>query len=93
MDGIREVGPGGHHLGSEHTMRNYRSGFYRPMISSTENYDRWQRMGARTADRVANEKWKQLLKDYPDPGIDSAIDEQLQAFMEVRKDAILHATV
>jgi trimethylamine--corrinoid protein Co-methyltransferase len=93
MDGIREVGPGGHHLGSEHTMRNYRTGFYRPWISSTENYDRWQRMGSRTADRVANEKWKQLLADYKDPGIDSAIDEQLQAYMEVRKDAILHAAV
>ena len=93
MDGIREVGPGGHHLGSEHTMRHYRTGFYRPLISSTENYDRWQRMGARTADRVANEKWKQLLADYKDPGIDSGVDDQLKAFMEVRKDAILHATV
>ncbi|HEY0493355.1 MAG TPA: trimethylamine methyltransferase family protein [Candidatus Dormibacteraeota bacterium] len=93
MDGIREVGPGGHHLGSEHTMRNYRTGFYRPMISSTENYDRWQRMGSRTADRVATEKWKQLLKDYQDPGLDGGIDEQLQAFIEVRKDAILHAAV
>lgn len=93
MDGIREVGPGGHHLGSEHTMRHYRTGFYRPWISSTENYDRWQRMGARTADRVANEKWKQLLADYADPGIDSGVDEQLKAFIEVRKDAILHARV
>ncbi len=93
MDGIREVGPGGHHLGSEHTMRHYRTGFYRPSISSTENYDRWQRMGSRTADRVANEKWKQLLKDYADPGVDSGVDAQLQAFIEVRRDAILHARV
>ncbi|TMF89827.1 MAG: trimethylamine methyltransferase family protein [Chloroflexi bacterium] len=93
MDGIREVGPGGHHLGSEHTMRHYRTGFYRPWISSTENFDRWQRNGSRTADRVANEKWKQLLKDYADPGIDSGVDAQLQAFIEVRKDAILHARV
>ena len=93
MDGIREVGPGGHHLGSEHTMRHYRTGFYRPWISSTENFDRWQRNGSRTADRVANEKWKQLLSDYADPGIDSGVDEQLQAFVEVRKDAILHARV
>jgi trimethylamine:corrinoid methyltransferase-like protein len=50
-------------------------------------------MGARTADRVANEKWKQLLADYQDPGIDSGVDEQLKEFIEVRKDAILHATV
>jgi len=93
MDGIREVGPGGHHLGSEHTMRHYRTGFYRPWISSTENYDRWQLMGSRTADMVANVKWKQLLADYKDPGIDSAVDEQLKTFIEVRKDAILHARV
>jgi trimethylamine---corrinoid protein Co-methyltransferase len=93
MDGIREVGPGGHHLGSEHTMRHYRTGFYRPMISSTENYDRWQRMGARTADRVANEKWKQLLTDYADPGIDAGVDNQLNAFIEARKEAIVHAPV
>ena len=93
MDGIREVGPGGHHLGPEHTMRHYRTGFYRPWISSTENFDRWQRNGSRTADRVANEKWKQLLSDYADPGIDSGVDEQLQTFVEVRKDAILHARV
>ena len=93
MDGIREVGPGGHHLGSEHTMRHYRTGFYRPLISSTENYDRWQRMGARTADRVANEKWKQLLTDYEDPGIDAAVDNQLNAFIEARKEAIVHAPV
>src|SRR2546429_3936081 len=91
MDALREVGPGGHHLGSEHTMRHYRTGFYRPWISSTENFDRWQRNGSRTADRVANEKWKQLLKDYADPGIDSGGDEQLPAVIEVRKDAILHA--
>ena len=93
MDALREVGPGGHFLGAEHTLRNYRTGFYRPWISSTENFDRWQRNGSRTADRVANEKWKQLLKDYADPGIDSGVDEQLQAFIEVRTDAILHARV
>ena len=35
MDALREVGPGGHFLGAEHTLRNYRTGFYRPWISST----------------------------------------------------------
>lgn len=27
MDALREVGPGGHFLGAEHTLRNYRDGF------------------------------------------------------------------
>jgi trimethylamine--corrinoid protein Co-methyltransferase len=93
MDAIREVGPGGHFLGAEHTLRHYRTGFYRPLISSTDNFDRWNRTGARTADRVANEKWKALLRDYQDPGIDPGVDEQLQRFMTLRKEAILGAPV
>src|SRR5260370_196983 len=85
MDALREVGPGGHCLGAEHTLRNYRTGFYPPWISSTENYDRWQRFGARTADVVAAERWKQVLAEYPDPGIDPAVDEQLKEFIARRK--------
>jgi len=37
---------------------------------------------------VAAEKWKQLLAEYPDPGIDPGIDEQLQEFMTRRKGEI-----
>jgi trimethylamine--corrinoid protein Co-methyltransferase len=85
MDALREVGPGGHFLGSEHTMRNYRTGFYRPWVSSTENYDRWQRFGSRTADVVAAERWKQVLAEYPDPGIDPGVDEELKEFITKRK--------
>jgi trimethylamine--corrinoid protein Co-methyltransferase len=85
MDALREVGPGGHFLGSEHTLRNYRTGFYRPWISSTENYDRWNRMGAKTADVVAADRWKKVLAEYPDPGIDPGIDEQLREFIAKRK--------
>jgi trimethylamine--corrinoid protein Co-methyltransferase len=88
MDALREVGPGGHFLGSEHTLRNYRTGFYRPWISSTENFDRWNRFGARTADVVAAERWKQVLAEYPDPGIDPGVDEQLKEFITRRKQEL-----
>ncbi len=85
MDALREVGPGGHFLGAEHTLRNYRTGFYRTWISSTENFDRWNRTGARTADKVAAERWKHVLAEYPDPGIDPGVDEHLREFMARRK--------
>src|SRR2546429_9725725 len=88
MDALREVGPGGHFLGAEHTLRNYRTGFYRPWISSTENFDRWNRFGARTADVVAAEKGKQRLAGNPDPGTDTGGDQHLQGFFPKRKAAI-----
>ena len=93
MDAIREVGPGGHFLGAEHTLRHYRTGFYRPLVSSTENFDRWNRMGARSADRVANQKWKDMLEQYQDPGIDAGLDEELNRYIAIRKEQIVGAPV
>src|SRR5260370_35308490 len=90
MDALREVGPGGHFLGAEHTLRNYRTGFYRPWISSTENLDRWNRFGARTADVVATEKWKQVLAEYPHPGIDPAVADQLKQVIRNRHPELDH---
>ena len=49
-----EVGHGGHFLGAAHTMERFRTCFYRPMLSSSENYERWMRNGAKdTAARAA----------------------------------------
>jgi len=37
---------------------------------------------------VAAEKWKQVLAEYPDPGIDPAVDEELKEFIEKRRREI-----
>jgi len=39
------VGHGGHFLGAAHTMERFRTCFYRPMLSSSKNYERWMRDG------------------------------------------------
>ena len=44
-----EVGHGGHFLGAMHTMERFRTCFYRPMLSSSENYERWMRNGGADA--------------------------------------------
>ena len=56
FDAHEEVGSGGHFLGAAHTLMHFRECFYRPLLSSTENFDRWtksggaRRHGARRAD-------------------------------------------
>ena len=44
-----EVGSGGHFLGAMHTMERFRTCFYRPLLSSSENYERWMRNGGNDA--------------------------------------------
>jgi trimethylamine--corrinoid protein Co-methyltransferase len=88
LDAFEEVGPGGHFLGAAHTMRHYRTAFYRPIVSDVMNYERWQQKGAKSADQRANEVWKKWLKEYQEPPMDAAIDEALRAYITKRKAAI-----
>ena len=53
-----EVGHGGHFLGAAHTMERFRTCFYRPMLSSTANFERWLKLGAKDTAARAGEIWR-----------------------------------
>jgi trimethylamine--corrinoid protein Co-methyltransferase len=88
MDSIRSVPPGGHHLGTPHTMEHFRTAFYRAELFDYNSAEQWQEEGSQTADQRANTKYKQLLKEYEAPELDEAMDEELLAFMAKRKEEI-----
>jgi trimethylamine---corrinoid protein Co-methyltransferase len=81
----QEVGQGGHFLGAAHTLERFRECFYRPLVSSTENYERWNRNGGRDAAARANEIWKKALDEYEKPPIDETLEEALKAFVDRRR--------
>jgi trimethylamine--corrinoid protein Co-methyltransferase len=85
LDAIREVGPGGHFFGAEHTLARYETAFYAPILSDWRNFEQWQAAGSPDAMRKANLVWKQALADYREPPLDAAIREELDAFVERRK--------
>jgi len=85
FDAHLEVGAGGHFLGAAHTLERFRECFYRPLLSSTENFDRWQRNGGRDTTERAGEIWRKTLEEYEQPVIDPAIDEQLREFVVRRR--------
>ena len=85
LDAIAEVDPGGHHFGTAHTLERYESAFYAPIVSSRENFESWQEAGSKDASVRANTIWKQMLKDYEQPPLDAAIDEELVDYVERRK--------
>src|ERR687893_153955 len=57
FDAHQEVGSGGHFLGAAHTLERFRDCFYRPLLSSTENFDRWSRNGGLDAAARAAKIW------------------------------------
>lgn len=85
MESQREVAPGGHHLGTPHTIRHFRSAFYRADLFDTNPFDQWQEEGAEDANKRASKKVQELLREYEPPPLDEAIDEELVAFIEQRR--------
>lgn len=87
-DAYSEVEPAEHFLGCAHTMRNYETAYYEPVLSDSNNIEQWEEDGAKDTERRAYERWNQLLKDYQAPPLDQAIDEELQAYVAKRKAEI-----
>jgi len=85
LDAIAEVGPGGHHFGTSHTLARYESAFYSPIMSNRQNFEAWQEAGSIDSGKRANAIWKQLLQEYTQPELDPAIDEALVDYVDRRK--------
>ena len=85
LDAIREVGAGGHHFGTSHTMSRYKNAFYSPLVADWSNFETWQENGEKTATDRANILYKQILDAYEQPAIDVATLEALTSYVERRR--------
>jgi len=80
-----EVGHGGHFLGAAHTMDRFRDCFYRPMLSSSKNFERWKRDGGLDAAARASELCAKTLDAYEQPPMDDAIRLELEEYVARRR--------
>jgi trimethylamine--corrinoid protein Co-methyltransferase len=79
-----EVGPGGYFLGAQHTLERFRDCFWRPVIGTTDNFERWRKAGSPDARTRAESRWRALLETYERPPLDDAVEAELREFVERR---------
>lgn len=87
MDAIREVGPGGHFLGCEHTQANFKDAFWRSELLDYKPFETWADEGARDTQALAYARVAKMLRDYQQPAIDASIDEALKEYMTKKKES------
>ena len=87
MAAIREVGPGQHFLGCDHTRANFETAFFRSSVADNNSFEQWEADGSLDTAQRANQIWKKMLNDYDKPPIDPAVDEALLAFIGQRKES------
>jgi trimethylamine--corrinoid protein Co-methyltransferase len=85
MDAIREVGPGGHYLGCEHTQANFKSAFWRTDLLDYKPFETWDEEGARDTQALASARVKKMLADYQAPALDEGIAEALNDYVAKKK--------
>ena len=88
MDAIRQVGPGQHFLGCDHTQRNFETAFWTSKVSDNSTFEQWSSEGEVDQMQRAGEIAKKLLESYEPPEIDPSIDEALRSFIEKRKEEL-----
>ena len=85
FDAHVEVGHGGHFLGAAHTLEHFRDCFYRPLVSSSTNFERWTRDGGKDAAARAGEIYRRRLDEYEAPPLDEAVREELEDYVNRRR--------
>ncbi|MEI7777861.1 MAG: trimethylamine methyltransferase family protein [Actinomycetes bacterium] len=85
FDAHLEVGHAGHFLGAMHTMDRFRDCFYRPFLSSSDNFDRWTRNGSKDTATRAGEIAKKKIADFEAPPLDESIRGELSDYVARRR--------
>ena len=93
MDAIREVAPGGHYLGCEHTQANFKSAFWRSDLFDYKPFETWAEEGARDTQALASERVKKMLGDYQQPALDEGVAAALTDYVARRKSEMPDAFV
>ena len=88
LDTMREVPPGGHHLGTAHTLANFQTAFSMPEMMNSDNYEQWLAEGGQSAEERATVRCREMLDEYEEPSLPENVSRELDEFV-ARRDAEL----
>jgi trimethylamine--corrinoid protein Co-methyltransferase len=87
-DAYADVEPGGHFLGSAHTLAHYTTAFYEAKLSDSNSVEQWEEQGSKDAASRAYDRWNQMLNEYEAPPLDPVRREALEDYVARRKSVL-----
>jgi trimethylamine---corrinoid protein Co-methyltransferase len=82
---VREVGPGGHFLGTGHTQAHFKDAFFMAELFDNNSFEQWQADGAKDAAQRGLEAARRALDAYEAPPLDPGVEEGLRDFVARRE--------
>jgi trimethylamine--corrinoid protein Co-methyltransferase len=81
LDVIDRVGPGGHFLSEDHTLKYFRTEFWMPELIDRSNWDTWEANGSKTLRQRVHEKVIKLIENFEPESIPEEIEHELNVII------------
>jgi trimethylamine--corrinoid protein Co-methyltransferase len=81
LDVIDRVGPGGHFLEEEHTLKHFRENWYPTLLNRTA-YATWLEQGGLTYGELANRRVRHILESHQPPPLPEDVRAALRAIVQ-----------
>ena len=88
LEAVARIGPGGHYLGDEFTLKYFEDAFFTPEVLDYEAYENWEIAGSRDMTARSVEKAHALLASYEPPALEDSRKEALDEFVDRRQTEI-----
>jgi trimethylamine--corrinoid protein Co-methyltransferase len=85
---VAKVGPGGHFLQEDHTVRHFRQELWRPSLLARQEYSIWQADGAKDMERRIGEKLEAIRDEHE---VAPLADNVVAALARLRREAVEEA--
>jgi trimethylamine--corrinoid protein Co-methyltransferase len=84
VEAIERVGPGGHFLTDDHTIKFMRSEFFFPKVGDRRDREQWEEEGRLDTRARAAARVEQLLREHQPPGLPAEVDAALHEKFSIR---------
>jgi trimethylamine--corrinoid protein Co-methyltransferase len=87
-DVIHNVGPDGHYLYEEHTMRHFKTEFWYPSLCDRHNFEEWEETGRLTMRQRVVERTRELLASHKPSPVKPETVEAISAIMKAAEERV-----
>jgi len=78
---IHRVGPGGHFLADDHTLKHFRKQFWFPALLDRSRWADWEAAGRITLGQRVRERVKDILARFEPTPLDASVEKKLKAII------------
>ena len=78
LDVIDRVGPGGHYLSDDHTLKYFRTEFWMPDLLDRTNFETWKENGGKTLGERVHERVMDLIENYKPKPMSPEVEQKIK---------------